>query len=193
MNHKTVIPSVIHPRKEVFSHKEAIAFLKPFKIQSYREYKKKYKNLSPKLHSNPYVRYGKEWIGWPEYLSLKEHSRQKRHIFTYEEARDFVRKHHIKTRQEYIERYRNLCPKLPSDPNMVYKKEWTSWLCFLVEKIPKFSYKEAVAFLKDKKIKTKNEYVEKHKSLSPRLVRNASQVYRKEWKNWYVYLNKTRR
>ena len=190
MKSKKSIPCVMNPYKKVFSYKQAVAFLKQFQLKSFREYQKKYKRLSSRLHSNPNVRYRKEWIGWQEYLSLQRHSRLKRHIFSYEEARKFVKKQHIKTREEYVKRYKTLSPNLPSDPNIAYREHWTKWPDFLAERPTRFSYQEAVAFLKEKKIKSVREYKKNHKKLSPRLVYNAPRVYGKEWTNWGSYLSK---
>ncbi|SFQ34984.1 gamma-mobile-trio integrase GmtZ, partial [Enterovibrio norvegicus] len=93
----------------------------------------------------------------------------------------------ITSRKEYQARYKE-DPRLPSNPNLMYKKEWMDWADFLGQKDRFYpdlqTASEAAQHLK---ITSRKEYQARYKK-DPRLPSNPYEMYKKEWTDWDDFL-----
>lgn len=105
----------------------------------------------------------------------------------YGEAVIRVRKKEIKTPEEYKLYYEEL--GLPKNPNRTYRgKGWIKWAYFLGTSP---TFEEAKKLIKENGIKTKSEYVSRHKALG--LPADPRTFYKDEgWTNWVDYLGNER-
>ncbi|QQR61237.1 DEAD/DEAH box helicase family protein [Candidatus Uhrbacteria bacterium] len=108
---------------------------------------------------------------------------------TMKEAMEAVRRiRGIDSRPSYNLRYRK-DPRLPSNPEKIYKSEWKGWTYFLTGGEGWFypTMKEAMEAVKRLGIKGQREYYERYRE-DPRLTSRPHIAYRSEWKSWTYFL-----
>ena len=114
---------------------------------------------------------------------------------SYQKARQAVRRLKIKTRDEYVSRYKK-DKKLPLHPYRKYaKKGWTDWYNFLGKKRPNFykTYQQAAQASRRLRFGAKAEYMRSHRR-DIRLPSHPDEHYRKRgWRGWYAFLGKKKR
>lgn len=182
---------------EYYSWDEAKTALKKLEISSRTDFLlKKPHKIDSRIPSNPAKTYADVWKkngGWsglidPDYAFYK----------TIEEASEAAQKLDIKTVEEYVflKRYKE-DPKLPSNPDDIYKREWTSfgkWSGFLgIRKKEVYkTWNEASKAAQKLKIKTATEYRKQYKN-DPKLPADPKKVYAEDWINngeWKGFLQK---
>ena len=154
-------------------------------ITTSAEYKRRYKE-DPRLPANPNVVYKAEWQGWPHFLDKPKEPFYR----TLTEASQATIALGITTRAEYKRRYKE-DPRLPAEPNAVYKAEWQGWPHFL-DKPKERLYRtltEASQATIVLGITTSAEYKRRYKE-DPRLPANPNVVYKAEWQGWSHFLDK---
>ncbi|MCK9361582.1 DEAD/DEAH box helicase family protein [Patescibacteria group bacterium] len=131
-------------------------------------------------------------------FSLDEESRDLQDILrrldvefypTMAEAMAAVRRLRIKSRAEYVRRYRE-DQRLHSAPNLLYASEWKSWAHFLRGEGPKNFYPTlALAAKAARKLgaDSQKSYWAVYKE-DPRLPMHPHIVYASEWKSWAHFL-----
>ena len=163
-------------------------------INSIPEYKQRYKEDS-RLPSTPDATYSKEWPtkrGWSYFFGKTP----KIFYYTLTEAKRATALLKISSQLEYQERYRE-DPKLPSNPNKMYPKEWPAkngWYEFFGKISKNFysTFAEAQQATVRLNITSHSEYLKRYKE-DPRLPSNPHQTYYKEWpikKGWYIFFGK---
>jgi hypothetical protein len=143
------------------------------------EYQAK-RNLDPKLPSCPQRVYKTEWQCWPSFLGKEV----KQLYPSIAEASKAAVRLGCKTVTEYeVKRY--LDPRLPSNPELMYKEEWQSWPSFF-SKEPKQFYSTLAEFFAaviELGVSTSKEY-QKKRYLDPQLPSRPQDVYKTEWQGW---------
>ena len=161
-----------------YTYTEASIVVKKLSIKTRDEYNVRYKE-DPLLPSRPERIYKKEWNGTKSFLGTK-----KEIYITYNEAREAVLLLGIKTRSEYIERYRE-DTRLPARPDNLYKLEWRGYRAFLLNSYE--SYKQASESAINLGIKTWNDYRFRYKE-DPKLPAKPERYYKEEWTGYPEFL-----
>lgn len=155
-------------------------------FKSQKEYKKNYKQ-DPRLPSNPQEYYKDEWESWLPYLG-----QDKPKLYpTFREASDACQSLGILRKTEYASRHYE-DPRLPSNPNSIYRKDWKGWPHFLGKKAPVptgryKTYEEAKEAARSLGFETRNQY-KVSRTLDPRLPLSPERVYAGSWENWGTFL-----
>lgn len=123
-----------------FTYNEAKNFIKPFNIQSSRDFFKfcKSKHYVINLNKSPHRFYkNKGWEGWKEFLGYElRKTAPKRNYLSYKKAKSLTNLLGIVSSKDYKAKLRNerfkLESKLPTKPERTYKDcGWTGWKDFL--------------------------------------------------------------
>ena len=93
--------------------------------RNYRTWRKDH----PDMPSHPERVYAKHWRGWRFFLGTGREWIRKQFL-PWEQAVLKVRGAGVSSRREYL-RWRKDHPDMPSEPNVVYGKQWLSWGHFL--------------------------------------------------------------
>lgn len=168
-------------QKYYLSLADAKAAIQELSIKTLTEYKKRYKE-NPLLPCKPNRIYFKEWTTWREFLDIESH------IYSaFHDAMLAVQELSIKTRHEYIGRYKE-DPRLPSNPNKWYSAEWVNWTYFLQTRSNFYiDIKDAQLAVKTLSIKSKDEYHKRYKE-DYRLPSHPQQTYDNKWTDWQSFL-----
>jgi superfamily II DNA or RNA helicase len=121
---------------------EAREFVRELKLSSFKEWMEycsgKRNDLPEKpinIPSNPNQAYSKYWVSWPDWLGHKRIATNKFKYLSYIDARKFVRKLKLKSRNEYLVWSKKSRPdNIPSNPNRTYGDEFEEkggWPAFL--------------------------------------------------------------
>lgn len=112
-------------KKEIYdTYEEASKAAQQLNIKNKSEYFKRYKE-DPKLHCAPDEKYrGKGWIDYYHFLGTN------RIYYSYEEAKEVVKKLKFKKLEEYKKQYK-IDDMLPSKPERIYQENWVGWKSFL--------------------------------------------------------------
>ncbi len=152
-------------------------------LKTHKTYKARYKE-DPRLPAHPDQVYESEWLSWPAFLRLKKEGLYK----NLAEASWAAQKLGIKNIREYQKRYKE-DPRLPSNPNVVYKTEWKGMRLFLGQEAKDFYKNLADASEATRKlgIKTLFEYQKRYKE-DTRLPSRPHVYYESEWQGWQQFL-----
>jgi hypothetical protein len=157
------------------------------KILSSSEYRKRYLEV-PRLPSQPKTFYKEDWQDWEHYLG-KPHKIER--YPTYTQAQHALQKLNIPGVDEYFKRYRE-DPRLPSHPKTFYKEDWQDWNHYL-GKPPKIAhyptYTQAQYATQKLKVQSITEYHKRYRE-DPRLLSQPQTVYKEDWQDWPLYLEK---
>lgn len=166
------------------TYEEARAACRALQFKSNVEYRKLRKSLDPRLPGAPNTFYADDWGGWNDYLGTK----RGKDFYSYEEAAERVALLGIKSRLEYLEKYRE-DPRLPSNPELVYLTAWVGWSGFLGVDPGKHyvNLEMARAGALRLGITTAVQYRERH-SQDPRLPSNPNIMYASEWHGFPHFL-----
>jgi len=191
------------------SYNDLQQFVKEKGIKGADEYREWCKNnpeqrLKLGISSAPDKVYGDKWNGWYDLCGTTPPVTSDTRI-SYNDLQLFVKEKGIKSQDEYREWCKNnpeerLKLGIPSDPDKVYGDEWNDWydLCGTTPPVTsdtRISYNDLQLFVKEKGIKSADEYREWCKNNSEeRLKRgipyNPDRDYGDEWNNWYDLLDK---
>lgn len=178
---------------EYLSYNEAKKVLKKYHPRSKTQFLKLNKessfNEKYKIPNRPERYYmNRGWKGYDDFLS-----RNRNYSITYELFKRYIRQYYSDKIYSYYS-YKNYATKLPccfpsqaEDLKIIFPNfDW--------DDVNKrfFSYKEAVAYLKDKQIINHKDYIEKiNKNILDKKLPLSPQCYYKNkgWKNWKFYLN----
>ena len=178
-----------HRQRSYLSYTELQKKVQDLGITSFSEYRRRYKEIVD-APANPDQIYKKEWESWPAFLGKK-----KRQYLSYTELQKKVQALGIKSRLEYLSRYKEIVDA-PANPNQKYKKEWEGWLAFLGKSSrhnrPYLSYTELQKKVQDLGITSFSEYRRRYKEIVDAPA-NPDQKYKKEWEGWLAFLGKSSR
>lgn len=165
--------------------KQAKKVCKQHNVRSATIYKKEYKDMHPNLPSTPARVYkDKGWVDWPDFFSTT--------FLSYDEAKVICRKNKVNNSRDYLNRYKDIHPNLPSNPWTIYKnKGWTSCDIFLGRFEKYLSYEEASDICIDNNVRGITDYRARYKDIHPLLSSAPGRVYAdKGWVDWKTFLNK---
>lgn len=180
--------------KNHLSFEDARKFMKAREIYSLKEWRvyrkaNKIENIPYKLSRT----YSANWISQPHFFGTE--------IFSYEEAKDFIKKFKLKSSREYFKftKTPNSVVNLPGVPYRVYKDTgWVDWQTFLgYEKekrgCPKrmyLNFEEAKKWAVSNNITNSREWVETGSRIHKNLPSKPERTYKDEWKGWADFLGK---
>jgi Ca2+-binding EF-hand superfamily protein len=163
--------------RDLLSYEDLKIAVKKAGIFSGSQYRKKYKNFKS-WPSNPNIVYKKEWKSWPNFFD-----REKRDFLSYEDLKIAVKKAGISSGGKYKKQYKNF-KGWPSNPDIVYKKEWKGWADFFdKEKKDFLSYEDLKIAVKKAGISSGVKYKKQYKNFKGWPAK-PNIVYKKEWKGW---------
>jgi len=180
------------------------------KVTSEKDYIKKRRTLEEKynvsLPSHPERIYKEDWISFPHFLTGKTSYPRA----SYHEALGICLENNIKTRKEYIEKYKYIGDRnalsLPGKPYAYYGDYWVDFPNFLsgeiTEKLykgfsvksrvnPMATYSQAMSICRDNNICTRKEYKnnlhEINKNNKIRLPANPQRVFIDDWVDFKTF------
>ncbi len=165
------------PRKLYPTLEDASAAAQNLGIKTIQEYNEN-RHLDAHLPSKPNQSYKREWQGWASFLGIVD----KKNYPSLDEASNAAIALGVTACEEYKTK-RKLDPKLPSAPNVAYKKTWQGWQRFLLPKqcTSLFDVKQAVKVLG---IVDSSDY-RKRCQLYPVLPSHPDRQFKNEWLDWY--------
>lgn len=173
---------------------QAMKAVKALDIKTSGEYQDRAKE-DPRLHSRPWRFYAGQWKGWGKYLSVKttEQRRDPGNFYpTYAEASNAAAKTGATSFRTYVKIYK-VDPRLSSNPNVDYAKDWKGWKHFL--KVKDNRYKTILA-ASNAAVKlgilSPRDYVKRYK-LDDRLPSTPYSYYKESWVNWPHFLEYEKR
>ncbi|QJP10018.1 VPA1269 family protein [Pseudomonas multiresinivorans] len=164
-----------------YSYREAGAVARRLGVFSYSDYRI-LQCQDSRLPSLAPVYYGKEWLGWEDFLLPSK-------VENLADVKYAVKVLKIKNSKDYRERYKDY-PCLPANPDRVFSGEWVDWydLC----DIPRpYSYDELRFLVIDGGVT--GELMYKQFAIDrkdPRIPRDPATVYKEQWKSWYEFTGK---
>lgn len=189
--------------KNFLEFEEAKILIKKYNlktIEQFKELKKKDKNIREKIPIAPYKFYIKQWKGWGDFLGNGKIPLKERKYATHEEAQKYIEKKGIQNRKAFYEKWRKgeLKEKqIPIDPERIYKRtgEWEGWTKLFGKNHNHgnyLSYEEAQKKCKEKKIVQGKQYkkLRREGKLGKEFPSAPDKFYKKQWKNWRVFLQK---
>jgi len=179
----------IHPPKEITSYEQSQKWCIENNIESSTQYFDKYKDsIDIRLPSNPNETYNDYWLDWDTFLGKNN----VKDFASYEETSQWCIDNNIESRRDYIKKYKGANIRLPSNPHESYKDKWLDWDTFLGKNTPKgkSTYDEAQKWCIENNIKGSADYQKKYKDADIRLPSTPYNLYKKDWVNWYVFLEK---
>ena len=149
--------------------------------------------------SNPSIIYKEEWTGWGDFLGTGNIApSRKKEFMSFEEAKVFIRNEGIQSSVEFNKwkREGKRPEDFPSNPNIIYKENWTGWRDFLGTGSMAYnnkefmSFEEAKIFIQSEGIQTSTEFKEwKRSGKRPDNFPSApEQTYKEEWTGWVDFL-----
>ena len=193
---KNATPIIGNKKTNWMPFEEARAFVQKAGIKTVAEFRKWIEsgNKPPNFPSSPYSYYRRYWVSWYHFFGIERKSRSRTDWMEFEEARAFIQKKGIKKYREFYEwiKSEDRNPNVPSNPRVVYKKDWVSWRHFFgtegKERHLKdwMSYEEARAFVQKAGIKTYTEFREWNKAgkRPSNFPANPHIIYAEDWKGW---------
>lgn len=152
------------------------------------------KNLHTKIPKAPEITYkNKGWISWADFLETNNY--YSKYFPTYDEAKSILFNLNIKSQKEYIKWLKEENINLPTNPSVIYKKEWISLSEYLnsnnVSNSKKefISYEECEEIILDKEFKSINNFI-KWKERPDYIPSRPDVTYKgKGWISWSKLLN----
>ncbi|RAI71902.1 hypothetical protein DOZ80_08700 [Pseudomonas fluorescens] len=141
----------------------------------------------PLLPSSPSSFYADEWKGWPFFLNMESILKTTVDKYaTYDEFVSILSDLGIATSFEYNARYKEH-PKLPSQPHVIYMKDWAGWREVFSANSGLYStWQEAKVMVSQCRFTTKAEYLGGC-SFDGRLPRHPDRKY-KDFPGWVTFL-----
>jgi hypothetical protein len=139
------------------------------------EYKTRYKE-DPKLPANPFNHFKSVWTNWYNYLGVD----QRQYYLTLAEAKSAARNLGATNFRQYSKLFR-LDPLLPSNPERIYRDDWTGYSDFFGDKNRYYrNLKLAAQVVSEMGINSYGEYLKK-RHLDKKLPRCPWVNYAKDW------------
>lgn len=171
-----------------YSYRQARQAVKRLKISSGTEYRLKSK-IDKRLPAHPLMFYrGRGWVSWYHFLNnnLTEY-------LSYRKAREIVIAAGCANKKDY-KRLRSKNKSLPGRPDEFYSGYgWIDWYSFFGKTSKKIlKLDEAVAFLKDKNLRCRNDYLDLLAIYEINFLSYDPERYYKKrgWKGWDYFLSK---
>jgi hypothetical protein len=102
-------------------------------VTTFKEWRRafRYGRLPLGLPSNPSAIYREHWLGYPDWFGRTD--LRKKNWLPFEEARRIVVAMGIKSKESWSNKsiHGKRPPGIPSNPDIVYKKEWKGWAYWL--------------------------------------------------------------
>ena len=182
-------------RKKFLPFEEARKIVHTWNISKKDDWKKatKTKKFPENISRYPESAYKNEWQNWHHWLGHGRVSRLDVKVWSFEKARDYVRKLELKTKNEWMEYSKTKRPNfIPSDPARRYKTEWRSlpdWLgngrvSRLEFKI--WSFDKARDFVRKQNLKNVNDWNIWYKSNKRpiEIPSDPARRYKTEWRGF---------
>ena len=168
---------------EFYTYEEAQKKVKELRIRTRTQYNKA-RESDFRLPANPYLVYKDDWISETYFYTGVDRIQH----YTYEEAQKKVKELGISSHSDYQSK-RKIEPRLPSNPNLIYKQAWKNWAYFLTGegKITFYSFAEAQVVLQKNGIDSQRIYKQYYKA-DKRLPSNPNITYGSDWKGWAEFL-----
>ncbi|MGC2383122.1 MAG: integrase repeat-containing protein, partial [Nitrososphaeraceae archaeon] len=117
--------------KEFWSFEKSKKYVHSLRLKKRKDWKEfcESGNKPASIPAYPQGTYSKEWKGWGDWLGTYTTSTHERKHMIYVEAKKYVAKCGIKSRTEWSKFCRSgkKPASIPSNPSIVYKKEWKGW------------------------------------------------------------------
>jgi len=172
------------------TYAEAKAATLTLGIKNQSDFRKRYRE-DQRLSSKPHVLYAN--AGWIDWYGFFGNARPDWYP-TYAEAQAAAQALGIKSRPDYLKRYRE-DQRLPSSPDVSYANAgWNNWYDFLANARPDWypTYAEAQAAAQALGIKTQPDYTKRYRE-DQRLPSNPDVSYANAgWMDWYGFLGNAR-
>lgn len=138
--------------------------------------------MDDELPSDPPNYYSEQWVDWADFLLPEK-------CLSLDDVRYCVKVIKIKNSAEYRAHYKNY-PCLPAHPERVFSNEWIDWYDFCGIPQP-YTYEETRQLAIDYGVKGSQDYKRFIAAKSDaRIPRDPATAYKKEWRNWYAFLNR---
>ncbi|WP_086480468.1 gamma-mobile-trio integrase GmtZ [Oceanospirillum sanctuarii] len=174
------------PEEKYATLAEASAAARALGFKTGAEYLRGYKQ-DPKLPANPKRVYKEDWESWFDFLGTERPGEK---YATLAEASAAAKALGFKTQAEYQRGYKQ-DPKLPANPERVYKEDWESWFDFLGTEKKYATLAEASAAAQLLGFKSQAGYLRGYKQ-DPKLPANPERVYKEDWESWFDFLGTER-
>ena len=174
---------------------EASAIAIAHNIQSGVEYYQRFRTIDLRLHYYPERFYrDKGWPGWVVFLG----GTVKKPYQSWQEASAVCKANNITSRTDYIQRYKELDPRLPGNPYEFYGRDgnWPGWPLYLghieSQKPEPFQTWQAASEICIKHgVKNKEDYGRRHKEIDRRLHYDPRVYYKDNgWPGWRKFLGR---
>ncbi|GLO09881.1 hypothetical protein PPUJ20005_38500 [Pseudomonas putida] len=165
---------------DFISYQNAQTLVQEEKIQSEAEYSR-FQKTHRRLPPSPETAWPKEWLDWPTFLSRKLAP-----YTTYEHAKKAVASLNIISEEEYRQGHFD-DPRLPKNPQEIYKDEWNGWSDFVIggERYPSIAEASAAACAYG--FSTQAHYKAGFNK-DPKLPRRPMDSYKDCWQGWHAFL-----
>ena len=167
------------------SYTEAKESAKKAGFKTAREYNAGYKQHDPRLPCDPRCKYAKEWKGWYDFLGQTP---PEEHYTSFSKARSVARNNLFLSADDYFKRYKEVDPKLPSHPDVVYQDQWQGWRDFLSSRKIYETFEEAKTAARLIQFRGTTHYKKQCKKFDKKLPIKPENSYRNEWTNWRDFL-----
>jgi len=186
--------------RKYMSFSNAKRFVHSLGLINREEWKRYYKtkNVRADLPLRPDAVYETEWNGWGDWLGTGTIANQERKFRSYEEARRYVHKLHLKSFREWKLYYKSgkKPMDIPSNPVRTYKKEWKNlgdWLgtnAVAPQNMRYRNFSDARKFVQELNFNNVEEWEEYCKSGKKPLdiPSNPKRTYKKYWKGYGDWL-----
>lgn len=178
------------------SFKEALAIVRPLKLQSGKQYQAWQRKHKPNIPANPdHIYAGKGWVNWSHFLGTD--NRSPGAVWpSFKEVLATVRPLRLKNVEDYYAWRRKHKHNIPTAPHKVYAgKGWVSWPHFLGTDSPTpntkwLSFKDARAIVRPLKLGGAVGYHAWHRKNKPNIPAHPNRVYAgKGWVSWSDFLD----
>ena len=109
-------------------------------------------------------------------------------IWTVSKARSVARNNLFLSADDYFKRYKEVDPKLPSHPDVVYQDQWQGWRDFLSSRKIYETFEEAKTAARLIQFRGTTHYKKQCKKFDKKLPIKPENSYRNEWTNWRDFL-----
>ena len=187
-------------KKEWMSFQDAKTFIQNQGIQTSREFNawSKSGNRPTNFPSNPKQTYKDEWTNWDDFLGTENISNNKTENtssnktewMNFQDAQTFIQNQGIQTSTEFLawSKSGKRPQNFPSNPQKIYKDEWTNWNDFLGTEW--MSFQDAQNFIQSEDIQNSTEFLAWSKSgkRPQNFPSNPETTYKDEWTDWDDFL-----
>lgn len=148
------------------------------------------KNELKGIPKQPNKVYFNDWVSWGDWLGTGFISTKNREYLPFNHAKNFIRSINIKTHKQWREFCKQKNNNIPSNPNVVYKKDWIDWNDWFGVYI--LSFYESKKIVKELHIKSNKEWRQyvKEGRIPNNIPTSPQTFFKNEWISWYDWLGK---